>query len=67
MFAQMFPCLPHLETLAFIVETKLLPGEQKYFLPNSEKFDETYTYDKYLCATMFPSLSRALRDIYINS
>jgi hypothetical protein len=32
----MFPCLLHLaETLAFIVETKLLPGEQKYFLPNS--------------------------------
>ena len=22
MFAQMFPCLPHLETLAFIAETK---------------------------------------------
>jgi hypothetical protein len=38
------PCLPHLETLAFIVETKLLPGEQKYFLPNSEKFDEINIY-----------------------
>jgi hypothetical protein len=41
MFAQMFPCIPSLETLAFNAEEKLLPGEQKYFLPNSETFDET--------------------------
>jgi hypothetical protein len=41
MFAQMFPCIPYLETLAFNAEQKLLSGEQKYFLPNSETFDET--------------------------
>jgi hypothetical protein len=43
MFAQMFPCIPYLEILAFNAEQKLLPGvgEQKYFLPNSETFDET--------------------------
>jgi hypothetical protein len=40
MFAQMFPCIPYLETLAFIVETKV-SRRAKYFLPNSETFDET--------------------------
>jgi hypothetical protein len=34
MFAQMFPCIPYLETLAFNAETKVASGEQKYFLPN---------------------------------
>jgi hypothetical protein len=41
MFAQMFPCIPYLETLAFNAETKVASGEQKYFLPNLETFDET--------------------------
>jgi hypothetical protein len=41
MFAQMFPCLPHLETLAFIEETKFASRKETYFLPNSETFDES--------------------------
>jgi hypothetical protein len=40
MCAQMFPCLPHLETLVSFIhllqKQNLLPGKQKYFLPNSE-------------------------------
>jgi radical SAM superfamily enzyme len=38
------PCLPHLETLAFIAETKFASRKAKiikYFLPNSETFDKT--------------------------
>ena len=31
MFAQMFPCLPYLETLAFIAETKVAFRKAKIF------------------------------------
>jgi hypothetical protein len=57
MFAQMFPCIPYLETLAFNAEQKLLPGEQKYFLPNSETFDETL----FLC---LPTLARDIPKLW---
>ena len=41
MFAQMFPCLPYLETLAFIAETKVASRKAKIFPTNLETFDET--------------------------
>jgi hypothetical protein len=41
MFAQMFPCLPHLETLAFIAETKFASWKTKIFPTKLETFDET--------------------------
>jgi hypothetical protein len=42
MFAQMFPCLPHLETLAFIAETKFASSmKTKIFPTKLETFDET--------------------------
>jgi hypothetical protein len=37
----MFPGIPYLETLAFIAETEVASRRAKYFLPNSETFDET--------------------------
>jgi hypothetical protein len=43
-YAHVVPCLPHLETLAFIEETKFASRKAKiieYFLPNSQTFDET--------------------------
>ena len=39
--AQMFPCLPHLETLAFIAETKFASWKAKIFPTKLETFDET--------------------------
>jgi hypothetical protein len=41
MFAQVFPCLPYLETLAFIAETKFAFWKTKIFLTKLETFDET--------------------------
>jgi hypothetical protein len=41
MFAQMFPCLPHLKTLAFIAETKFASWKTKIFPIKLEIFDET--------------------------
>jgi hypothetical protein len=42
MFAQMFPYLPHLETLAFIAETKFASWKTKIFpIKLIETFDET--------------------------
>jgi hypothetical protein len=44
MFAQMFPCLPHLEILAFIAETKFASWRKfwrKMFPTKLETFDET--------------------------
>ena len=42
MFAQMFaPCLPHLETLAFIAATKFASWKTKIFPTKLETFDET--------------------------
>jgi hypothetical protein len=42
MFAQKFPCLPHLETLAFIAElTKFASWKTKIFPTKLETFDET--------------------------
>ena len=42
MFAQMFPGLPHLETLAFFVElTKFASWKTKIFSTKLETFDET--------------------------
>jgi hypothetical protein len=41
MFAQMFPCLPHLETLAFIAEKKFSSWKTKIFPTKLETFDET--------------------------
>jgi hypothetical protein len=41
MFAQMFPCLPHLETLPFIAETKFASWKTKIFPTKLETFDET--------------------------
>jgi hypothetical protein len=43
-YAHVVPCLPHLEILAFIAETKFASRKAKiikYFLPNSQTFDET--------------------------
>jgi hypothetical protein len=44
LYAHVVPCLPHLETFAFIEETKFVSRKAKiikYFLPNSQTFDET--------------------------
>jgi hypothetical protein len=41
MFAQMFPCLPYLETLTFIAETKFASWKTKIFPTKLETFDET--------------------------
>jgi hypothetical protein len=41
MFAQMFPYLLHLETLAFIAETKFASWNTKIFPTKLETFDET--------------------------
>jgi hypothetical protein len=41
MFAQMFPCLPHLETLAFVAKTKVASRKAKIFPTKLETFDET--------------------------
>jgi hypothetical protein len=41
MFAQMFPYLPYLETLAFIAETKFASWKTKIFPTKLETFDET--------------------------
>jgi hypothetical protein len=41
MFAQMFPYLPHLETLSFIAETKFSSRKTKIFPIKLETFDET--------------------------
>ena len=37
----MFPCIHIWKHWLLLQKQKLLPGEQKYFLPNSETFDET--------------------------
>ena len=45
-YAHVVPYLPHLEILAFIEETKFASRKAKiikYFLPNSQTFDETLT------------------------
>jgi hypothetical protein len=44
MFAQMFPYLPHLETLAFIAETKFASWKTKIFSTKLETFDETLLF-----------------------
>jgi hypothetical protein len=53
MFAQMFPCLPHLETLAFIAETKFASWKTK-IIPTKL---ETYAFDETLFLRL-PTLVR---------
>jgi hypothetical protein len=77
MFAQMFPCIPYLETLASNAETRVASRRAKIF-PTKFRNIWWYTISPFAdagkthtetlvrqiqisCATMFPSLSRAQR------